>query len=81
MDSNVGDGAKKLGERLVAEVEVEDLSSVGGSLNSKTAITTNVNIVFQVIERIAIPGRRRVSSIPEVVVMHESCPSPLLLYI
>jgi hypothetical protein len=28
MNSNVGDGAKKLGERLVAEVEVEDLSSV-----------------------------------------------------
>jgi hypothetical protein len=28
MNANVGDGAKKLGERLMAEVEVEDLSSV-----------------------------------------------------
>jgi hypothetical protein len=28
MDANAGEGAKKLGEQLLAEVEVEDLSSV-----------------------------------------------------
>jgi hypothetical protein len=29
MSAIAGEGARKLGERLVAEVEVEDLSSVG----------------------------------------------------
>jgi hypothetical protein len=28
MSANVGEGAKKLGEKLMVEVEVEDLSSV-----------------------------------------------------
>ena len=28
MSANVGEGAKKLGEKLLAEVEIEDLSSV-----------------------------------------------------
>jgi hypothetical protein len=29
MSANVGEGAKKLGEKLMATVEVEDLSQVG----------------------------------------------------
>lgn len=39
MSANVGEGAKKLGERLLAEVEVEDLSSV-----SRSSLTVEMRV-------------------------------------
>jgi hypothetical protein len=38
MSATAGEGAKKLGDRLLAEVEVEDLSSV--------RVTTKVHTIF-----------------------------------
>jgi hypothetical protein len=49
MSANVDEGAKRLGEKLLAEVEVEDLNSVGWRLTkSRRDKTANMILGTQV---------------------------------